>query len=174
MRKITVYEIALSALACALATALLSVGIYSSVLLFTAYLLGSIVLMLPLAKQSWWGYALAYFSTCILSLIFSSFRFWNVLPFVMFFGLHPLVNELQLKTKRNRFLWFAIKALWFDVAAYVTWKFVFAITTEIAVIDRYIALIILVAGTLVFFAYDYALFKARIAVNALVKRIGKK
>lgn len=174
MKRISAYEIALSALACAFVVIFLTIGSYSEVLLFSGYLFSAVALMLPLSKQSFKGYALAYVGGCILALIFNSARFWDILPFIVFFGLHPLVNELQLKTKRNRFLWFAIKALWFDVAAYVTWKFVFAITTEIAVIDRYIALIILVAGTLVFFAYDYALFKARIAVNALVKRIGKK
>ena len=99
MRKISAYEIALSALSCAIATLMLLIGTYSAVLLFTGYLLACIALMMPLSKQSYWGYALAYIATCLLSLMFGIAHFFDLLPFIMFFGLHPLINELQLKTK---------------------------------------------------------------------------
>ena len=104
MKRLSSHEIALSALACAIATVLLTVGVYSEILLFTGYLFGCIALMMPLAKKSYIGYALAYVGTCVLSLIFNVARFWDLLPFILFFGLHPLVNELQLRTKINRWL----------------------------------------------------------------------
>ncbi len=174
MKKISASEIALSALACALAVIFLTVGVYSEILLFTAYIFGSIVLMLPLAKQSFIGYVLAYISACLLSLIFASFRFWDLLPFIMFFGLHPLVNELQLKTKINRWVACLLKALWFDGTMYLIWKVVFAVTTSIPFIDQYILPIILIVGTPLFVGYDYVMYRWRAIVNALVKRIGKK
>ena len=96
MKKLTAYEIALSALACALATIMLTVGTYSEILLLTGYLLACVALMLPLAKESYWGYALAYIATCLLSLLFNAGRFFDNLPFIAFFGLHPLLNELQI------------------------------------------------------------------------------
>ena len=99
MRKISSHEIALSALACAIATIFLTIGVYSEILLFTGYLLASVALMLPLAKQSIRGYLLAYIATCLLSLLFNIGRFFDLLPFIAFFGLHPLINELQLKIK---------------------------------------------------------------------------
>ena len=173
MRKITAYEIALSALSCALATIILTVGVYSEVLLFSGYLIASIALMLPLAKQSWWGYALAYGATCILAFIFGASRFWDIIPFAMFFGLHPLVNELQLKTKINRWLACAIKAVWFDVTLWLIWKFV-VLTTGVDFLDQYIIPIIGVVGTAFFVFYDYVMYKWRYAVNSLVKRIGRK
>lgn len=174
MKKFSAYEIALSALSSAIATIFLTIGVYSQVLLFTGYLFACVALMLPLSKQSFAGYTLAYIATCILTLIFGSFRFWELLPFIMFFGLHPLVNELQLRTKINRWLAFLIKALWFDATMYLVWKLVFAITTSIPIIDAYILPIILVVGTLFFLLYDYLAYKWRDLVNALVKRIGKK
>ena len=174
MRKITAYEIALSALACAIATVFLTVGVYSEVLLFTGYLLSCVALMLPLAKQSFRGYFLAYIATCILAFIFNASRFWDLLPFIMFFGLHPLVNELQLKIKINRFVACAIKALWFDFTMYLIWRFVFAMTTTIPLIDEYIIPIILVAGSAFFVFYDYLTYQWRAAVNILVQRLNKK
>ena len=174
MKKISAYEIALSALACAFATICLTLGVYSNLLLFTGYLVACIALMLPLSKGSYVGYALAYVATCILSLIFSAARFFDLLPFIMFFGLHPLVNELQLKIKINRWLACGIKALWFDGTMYVVWRFVFAMTTTFPFVDKYIIPILLIGGTLFFVAYDYLMYKWRIIINSLVKRITRK
>ncbi|MBQ8685299.1 MAG: hypothetical protein IJ514_03905 [Clostridia bacterium] len=174
MKKISSYEIALSALATAIATIFLTVGVYSEVLLFTGYLLSCVALMLPLAKQSFVGYALAYVATCILSLILNAARFFDLLPFIMFFGLHPLINELQLKIKINRWVACAVKALWFDGTMYIVWRFVFAMTTTIAFVDTYIIPILLIGGTLFFILYDYLTYQWRAAVNGLVARIRKK
>ena len=174
MKKISAYEIALSALACAIATVFLTIGVYSELLLFTGYLFACIALMLPLARKSYWGYGLAYLSTCILSLIFNVARFFDLLPFIMFFGLHPIVNELQLNTKINRWLACGLKALWFDGTMYVIWRFIFGMTTTIPLIDQYILPIILIGGTAFFIFYDYVMYKWRYAVNMLVKRITRK
>ncbi len=171
MRKITSYEIALSALSCAVATLLLTVGIYSELLLFTGYLLGGIALMLPLAKHSYLGYALSYIATCVLSFIFNAGRFLDLLPFVAFFGLHPLINELQLKVKINRWVACLIKALWFDGTMYLLWRWVFSITTGFVFLDEYVLLFILVGGTAFFVFYDYAMYKWRAWVNTVVARI---
>ena len=174
MKKISAYEIALSALACAIATIFLTIGAYSAVLLFTGYLFAGIALMMPLAKKSYTGYALAYVATCILSLIFNAAYFFDLLPFIMFFGVHPLVNELQLHSKINRWVACGAKALWFDGTMYVIWRFVFGAVTTVPLIDQYILPIILIGGTLFFVAYDYCMYKWRFAVNMLVKRITRK
>ena len=92
----------------------------------------------------------------------------------MFFGLHPLVNELQLKTKINCYVACAVKALWFDGTMYLIWRFVFAATTAIAFVDAYFLPILLVVGTAFFVFYDYVMFRVRLTVNALVQRISKK
>lgn len=174
MKRITAYEIALSALACALATLCLTVGIYTEILLFTGYLFAGIALMLPLAKHSYGGYTLAYLSTCVISLVFVAWRFWDMLPFIMFFGLHPLVNELQLKIKINRWIACAIKALWFDVTLFLAWKFVFGMTTSIPALDPYMVWIIALLGTAFFVFYDNLAYRCRALVNMTLARIERK
>lgn len=174
MKRLTSYEIALSALSCAIATLLLTVGVYSEILLFTGYLFGSVALMLPLAKKSYRGFVMAYLATCVLSLLFNASRFWDLLPFIMFFGLHPLVNELQLKIKINRWVACAIKALWFDLSMYIVWRFVFSMTTSVAFVDQYIIPILLIGGTAFFVFYDYLAYQCRAVVNVTVKRLGGK
>jgi hypothetical protein len=174
MKKISSHEIALSALSCALSTILLVVGANSQLLLFTGYLFGGIALMLPLAKNSYRGYALAYGGTCILSLILSANKL-DLLPFAMFFGLHPLVNELQLKTKINRWVACFAKALWFDGTMYLIARFIFAVTTDLPFAEQYFLPILLVFCTAFFVFYDYAMYRWRAVVNVTVARItGKK
>lgn len=174
MKRISAYEIALSALSCAIATIFLTVGAYSSVLLFTGYLMACVALMLPLAKKSYRGYTLAYLATCLLAFIFNAGRFWDLIPFALFFGLHPLVNELQLRTRINRWVACAVKAAWFDGTMYLVWRFVFAMTTTIPLVDKYIIPIILIGGTAFFVAYDYIMYQWRYAVNTTVNRITRK
>lgn len=174
MKKLTAYEIALSALACAIAVIFLTIGVYTEVLLFTGYLFACVALMLPLSKQCYLGYALAYIATCLLTLVFISFRFWDLLPFIMFFGLHPLVNELQLKVKINRWVACVMKALWFDATMYLTWRFLFGMTTTVAFVDKFIIPIILIGGTAFFGLYDYLTYRCRAIVNTTVSRISKK
>ena len=174
MKKLSAYEIALSALACAIATILLTVGVYSEILLFTGYLFSGIALMLPLYKKCYIGYILAYIATCILSLIFVSSRIFDLLPFIFFFGLHPLINELQLKSRINCWMACGIKAVWFDLTMYFIWKIVFEATTTIPILDTYMLPIILVFGSAFFVFYDTTMYKCRRAVNVLIKRIIKK
>ena len=171
MKKISAHEIALAAMSCAISTILLTVGLYSEILLFTGYLLGCIALMLPLAKHSYRGYVLSYMATSILTLIFGLAKFLDVLPFIMFFGLHPIVNELQLKTKINRWLACGIKALWFDGTMYVVWRFVFEMTTTISLIDAYIIPVLLIFGTAFFVFYDYTTYRCRAVVNRTIDRL---
>ena len=173
-KRFSAFEIALSAVSCALATILLTIGIYSEILLFTGYLFSAIVLMLPLSKQSYRGYVLSYIATCLLSFLFNPGRIIDLLPFVLFFGLHPLVNELQLKTKINRWIACAIKAVWFDVTIFIIWKFLFGATTTMPFVDKYFFPILLVVGSGIFIMYDYIMFRWRIIVNVMVKRIGRK
>ena len=174
MKKISTYDLALSALACAFAVLFQVIGAYSDILLFTGYLLSAVALMLPLARKSYKGYALAYLGTCFLSLIFASARFWDVIPFIIFFGLHPLVNELQLRTRINTWVACFAKALWFDLTMYLMWTFLLDTTTVNPLIGQYILPIILLFGTAFFVFYDYTLYRARMIVNNLASRFLKK
>ena len=174
MKKISSYEIALSALACAFATLCLTIGVYTELLLFTGYLLASIALMLPLYKRCFWGYMLAYIATCIIALFFNAGRFFDILPFIMFFGLHPIVNELQLCVRINRWVACAIKALWFDVTAYIIWRFIFGMTTSITVLDKYMVWLIAIFGTIFFVLYDNLSYRCRAIVNTTLARIDTK
>lgn len=176
------FEIALSAISCAVAVICLLLGFWSDVLLATGYLFGIVALMIPLSKQFYLGGFLAYAGTVILAIIMgAAARFWDLVPFIMFFGLHPLINALQLKFNINKWLALVVKTIWFDFTLWVAYVLIFGGILGGAdsgnafyeFVNKYIYYIIFIGGTLIFFPYDFILFKCQIAVNKLVYRIRK-
>ncbi len=177
------FEIALSAISCAVAVLSLSMGVFAGgYFLGLWYLIAVLALMVPLAKQFYWGGFLAYLGTCILTVVLgAAARFWDLLPFIMFFGLHPLANALQIRFKINRWLAYAIKAVWFIgtlFAGYfmILYGFIGGGVTSSALyqnIKNYIYIIIPAAGAVAFLVYDYLIFKCQIMVNYLIYRIRK-
>ena len=175
MKKISAYEVALSALSCALATIFLVVGTITPVLLFTAYMVACVALILPLTKQFYLGYFLAYIATILLSLLFCGAAFLvDLLPFALFFGLHPLMNELQMKWRMNKWLAFGIKLVWFEgVLAFICWVLL-EVTTASTALGVYIIPAVLLGGAAYFLFYDFTMFRIREKMEILVKRIHKK
>lgn len=90
-------ETALSAIACAFSTLGLTVGTLYSPMLFTGYLIACLCMMLPLSRGYFKGAALCFVAANVLTLLFNGFNFFDTLPYTLFFGLHPLVNEIQTR-----------------------------------------------------------------------------
>lgn len=176
------FEIALSAISCSIAVAFLWLGTLSGVLLATGYFVAIIALMIPLSKQFYFGDFLAYLGTCILTLVLGAVaRFWELVPFIMFFGLHPLINALQLKFKINRWLALIVKALWFDATLIAGYFLVFHgliggsfLPQNIYdIVNQYFYILVFTAGSLIFFVYDYLIFNCQLLMNKIVLRIRK-
>lgn len=177
------FEIALSALSCAIAVGVLSLGITAGgYLLGLWYMIAILALMLPLSKQFFLGGFLAYAGTCILALALgAAVQFWNLVPFIMFFGLHPLVNCLQIRFKINRLLALFIKAVWFDCTLICGYFLVFggamggSFLPEkfYEIVNKYIYVFIFTLGSLAFVVYDYLIFRCQSLVNRAVRRIKK-
>ena len=147
------FEIALSGISCAIAVAVLPLGIMTGVGSLTAagYSVAVLAIMLPLSKQFFKGAFLAYAATCILTIVLGAaakfcarkiadFRqgFYAVYQLIIFFtakpvpfvqikhfGLHPIANMLQLKFKINKWLALVVKALWFDATLIIGYYLVF-------------------------------------------------
>lgn len=176
------FEIAISGISCAIAVIFLSLGILSGWLLATGYFIGIIALMIPLSKQCYLGGFLAYLGTCILTLIMGAAAgFWNLVPFIMFFGLHPLINALQVKHNFNRWIALVLKAVWFDCTLIAGYFLVYGglmggnlfPQNVYDTINKYLYLIIFTAGTAAFVLYDFLVFKVQAAINVIAAKIKK-
>lgn len=174
------FEIALSAVSCAVAVLFLLLGtLFNTFLLATGYFMAEVALMVPLSKNFVRGDFLAYLGTCLLTVLLGAIgNVWTLVPFIMFFGLHPLANCLQARTKFNRWAALILKIVWFDFTLWVMYKLVFGgnIGDESDVyrfVNRYIWAFIAVFGSLFCWVYDILIAKCQTAVNRLVYRIKK-
>lgn len=137
--------------------------------------------MVPLSKRFYLGGFLAYLGTVILAIVMgAAARFWDLVPFIMFFGLHPLINCLQVRFNINKWLALVVKAVWFDFTLWVAYILIFggviggsAGNAVYDFINNYIYYFIFIGGTLIFYPYDYLMYKAQSAVDKLVYRIRK-
>lgn len=179
------FEIALSGISCGIAVLFLSLGILSGWLLATGYFVGVLAMMIPLSKDFFKGGFGAYAGTCILTLILgAAAQFWDLVPFIMFFGLHPLVNALlKAKCKKRWISWVAaiFKALWFDATLIAGYYLIFngvmggTLFPErvYELIQKYFFLIVFTGGTAFGIVYDFLVSRCQLAVNMVVARIKK-
>ena len=170
------FSIALSAVACALATVFMGLGINIPVLMLTGYVFASVALMLPLPKDFRLGGFLAYLATCLLCLAFGGIAyFYRLFPFVAFFGLHPLVNALQKRYNVRKWIAWPLKAVWFDGMLCATVALLFAFNVDISLpfgwSAAWIYPIVVVLGTLVFFLYDWVMFRFQRFADYYVRKI---
>lgn len=163
--------IAISALSSALALILLVFGAYVEVFDLSCLFMASLALMLPLSKGYKLGGFLAYLATTILGFLLTGFRLQVMIPFAMFFGLHPIVNFFQFKLNVNKYLAMAIKAVWFVATLYVMYFFTKMFVAPHPIVEQFIHYFLIIGGIIVFVIYDLLMVKFQVAINAIVKRL---
>ena len=174
------FLIALSGASCAVAVIFLTLGNWFSFLTLACYLFAEAALMLPLAAGSRRAGLLTYLAAVLLGFLFGGiWNPWRMFLFCVFFGLHPLANSMQEKWKLNKWVAFAIKAVWFDVALWLTWQFAYAYFFDASVnwverIGNWIFLIIGAGGTFFFFFFDWAVRRMQNVLKIYVERLGGK
>ena len=175
------FELALSAIACAVAVCALTLGSYVDALLAAGTIVAVFALMVPLAKDMVRGYLFAFFGASALALLFTGFvvGVMRILPFLVFFGLHPLANYVQRRFVRKWWvhgICFIGKAAWFDLSMWLFWIVLtpvlgFQEMTWYPFIEERLYLFLFAGGTLVFVIYDVAIFFCQRSVDAMVRRI---
>ncbi|MCX4385132.1 MAG: hypothetical protein OSJ39_04970, partial [Clostridia bacterium] len=119
------FEIVLSAIACAVAAVALTVGCYINVLYAAGILLAVFAIMVPLSKDFVWGAALAFLGSALLAFMFCAFSIFKLVPFLLFFGVHPIINHIQLKYVKRKWihpLVLLAKAVWFILTMWLSFE----------------------------------------------------
>jgi len=169
--------IALSSVTTALAVTLLTLGNWFPTLSLSGAFMASLVMMIPLAKNSTKGALFSFFATVILTGVFSGFftRWDALLPFAIFSGLHPTVNyyfgeKHFFKRPLGKVLFILIKDVWFVGALVLTQLLVEVYTGEVEFIRRYLYPILIVAGALIFPLYDLLMTRFQRMTIIIIKR----
>lgn len=168
------FEIALSAIACALAAGCLMLGSVVPFMLATGYLLGSFAVMIPLSKNYVKGALLCYLAAGLIAVWLNPV---NIVPYAVFFGLHPIINYLQdkfLKTHKIAFyLVEIVKAAWFVLSMWLSYYLLKSVAGFVFpdFLEKYFFLILFIGGTLFFFGYDFMIFRCQKSANIIIRRL---
>ncbi len=164
--------IAVSAISSALGVVFLIIGAYFPTLDLSCLFMASITVMMPLSKNSVKGAFLTYGATAILALLFALSRFYLPLLYLMFFGLHPILNYLQFRGDKNLWFLFLVKGALFLGACYLM-VFAFTMFTfENQFIIDILPIIVLILGVLFFIVYDFIMVRFQKMSNSIIKRLG--
>lgn len=172
--------IALSAISAAFAVVLLALGAFIEVIDISCVMLAGLAIMLPLAKKSYIGAFLSYAASALLALILTSARFTVIVPYAMFFGLHPIANALQEKYKINRIVAVIVKDVWFLLSMFVYYKLLVALSgydlfADFAMIPDsfkpFLAPALFVFGGIFFVFYDMVMVRMQRLVDYVVYKL---
>ena len=167
------FEIALSAISAAVAAGFLMLGTVSQFLLAAGYLVAAFAIMVPLSKNFVWGAVLCYLAAGLIAL---PLGLWKIIPYAVFFGIHPVAKYLQRKfVKKWPFIALCevVKAVWFDFAMWLSY-FVLTRMSGIAFadyIEQYLTIVLVIGGTMFFILYDIMAFACQKSVDTAIKRI---
>lgn len=167
------FEIALSAIACAFATGFLMLGTINPFLLATGYLVAEFAIMIPLSEGFLWGSCLCYLAAGLLAL---PLGLWKIVPYAVFFGLHPIVNFLQRKFAKNlplKAVFEVLKTVWFVLSMWLSYYVLKTMSGFVfpEYIEEYLYLVLFLGGAIFFAAYDFMIFRCQKSADLAIKRI---
>lgn len=163
-------RIALSGIASALSTMFLIVSVYIPLMDMSCMVLASLSLLIPIAKNDYFGASLAYLSASILGLLTTG-NVLGILPYVIFFGLHPILVSLVIKWHLPVILQLVIKLVFANLAIFLAWRFL-GLVLVISEFEFPYWLIALV-GSLGFILYDWLIVRLKMIFNYYIDKFVK-
>ena len=164
--------IALSAISTALGVVFLIIGAYIQTLDLSCLFMASLAVMLPLSKNSVKGAFLTYGATAILAFLFAVSRFHLALLYLLFFGLHPIINHFHLKDIKKQWYLFIVKGVLFVGACYLMFFAFSMFIVENEIISSILPWFIAVIATLFYIVYDFIMIRFQKMTGSIVKRLG--
>ncbi len=164
--------IALSAVSTALGVVFLIVGAYFQTLDLSCLFMASLTVTLPLSKNSVKGAFLTYGATAILAFLFAINRFHLALLYLLFFGLHPIINKFHLENVKKRWYLFIVKGVLFLIASYLMFYAFSMFIVKSEFINDILPYVIFVLGVLFYIVYDFIMIRFQKMSGSIIKRLG--
>lgn len=164
--------IAVSAIVTALTVVMLTLGAYFPTFDLSALFTSALIIMLPLSKKSPKSAMLTWLASGILSLIFTTSRFYVSVLYLAFFGIHPIINYFQQNSNRNLKFLYVVKAVWFIGTCFLMYYAFSMFVTEAYFLKEYIPIVIVLLGLILYIIYDIVLIKFQKMTDGIIKKLG--
>ena len=171
MEKITGREIALSGITAALTVVMVVLSHFVGVLTLTFLALSSVTLTLPMMADSLRGSILAYVAASGLSFLFVGYV--AVMPFIILFGLYPILDYILRKYLKKRIFILPIEIAFTDLGFLAVFYAIgltladFPIVDTLPVWGKYLVIYLTLTAVFVIFHFAftalYDLLKKRLS-----------
>lgn len=171
MEKISGKEIALSGITAAFAVITVVLSHFVSVLTLTFLALSSVVLTLPMMVDSLRGSVFAYVAAAGLSFLFVGYV--AAMPFILIFGLYPILDHILWKYLKKRVFVLPIEVLFANLSFLATFYAIGLTLGDFPIVDtlpdwgKYLVIYVGVTVAFVIFHFAftllYDLLKKRLA-----------
>ncbi len=159
MKKITAREIALSGITAALAVGAVVLSYFVGVLTLTFLAVASVVLTLPMMAGSLRGSIFAYVVASGLSFVFVGYV--GVMPFVLIFGLYPIVDYLLRKYLKKRLYVLPLEIVFANLSFVATYFAIgltiddFPIVNSLPVWGKFTVIFVLLTAVFIIFHFAF-------------------
>ena len=164
--------IAISAIAAAFCGVLVGMGGYLGDFDFSCFLLAGIALTLPLYRDSVWGCVLAYLAGSFIGLLFSGFNFVRIMPFLIWFGIHPVLGCVLARKGVKPWIIYLIELVLLEISVFLLLRFTTMLVVKAEFLNENSWLFYLIAAPLLWI-YDKMIRTIVIYLFRLLKRIVK-
>lgn len=156
-------KIALCGLSAAIGSLFLSFVLIAPTIKLSLFVLASVAVMLPLSKKLYGGAFLTMLATSFIGFITGGLLVF--LPYILVFGIHPIINALLEKIKITKFdmvIKIAIKLVYFIGILFLLFKL--AYIADLFLIELQFYILALIVG-LAFIPYDILMQTIQKRVN---------
>ena len=134
-----------------------------------------IAMMIPLSKNYLTGGFLACLASSLIALLLTGGDFILIMPFIVFFGLHPLANKLSEKYNINKALSFIVKMLWFIGAVFLIFFFAELFIADknklTMLVNKYYYILLPLIGAAFFVIYEWFIRRAQRIVGYYIDKL---
>ncbi|MBQ8164359.1 MAG: hypothetical protein IJZ94_00890 [Clostridia bacterium] len=168
-KKSTTKKIAYTGVISALGLAILQIGFFTGVAEYFWYYVTTLCIISAISVGGRRYGFYCYLVIVSLSLLIIPGQIFYILPFLCFMGLHPIA----LSWIGNRKWMFVLIEIWYIAALLFVYKMTELTILNIPLTPVQEIIMVVIAGALTFWPYNYAIGRCQITFDGLMKKLAK-
>ena len=166
------YKVALAGITAALSMVFITVAYFASFMSLPFLALASMCLLIPLSKKLYVYAGLCGISVALLSLLYPASIFTILIPYAIFFSIHPILTVILSNVKLNKIIASVIKQVFFNAALVSIYFIVKGIVVFPEFVEKNLIWVVIIAN-LFFYFYDDLFLRLSVRLDKYISKIIK-